>query len=40
MSNENKKDLSTRRQVEKIVSSAPDIQKEAENFTQLDGGEL
>lgn len=35
-----KKDFSTRRQVDKIVSSVPDIKMEAEKFTQLDGGEL
>lgn len=36
----NKEDLSTRRQIDKIVSSVPDIEKEAERFTKLDGGEL
>ncbi len=35
-----KKDFSTRRQVDKIVSSVPNIEKEAEKFTELDGGEL
>lgn len=33
-------DLSTRRQVDKIISSVPDIKKEAERFTKLNGGGL
>jgi len=36
----NKKDLSTRKQIEKIVSSVPDIKKEAERFTKFNGGRL
>lgn len=40
MPKKNKKDFSTRGQVDKIVSSAPDIKREAQRFTELDGGEL
>lgn len=37
---ENKSDFATRKQIDKIVSSAPDIKREARDFTKLDGGEL
>ena len=35
-----KKDFSTRRQVDKIISSVPDIEMEAIKFTKLNGGGL
>ncbi len=40
MVKKDKKDFSTRRQVDKIVSSVPDVKREAKKFTELDGGEL
>lgn len=33
-------DLSTRKQIKRIVSSAPDLEKQAKNFTKLNGGDL
>jgi len=40
MSKKNKKDFSTKKQIDKIVSSVPNIQKEAIDFTKLNGGRL